>query len=91
MLVRKLLCVTFGGLPEAAELLSLSRSWELHCAADLSTAHGMLHDRPLQVGLLLLHQIDPDIYGEIDGFLKTHWGMQWVGVFPADSVRSPAS
>jgi DNA-binding NtrC family response regulator len=90
MLVRKLLCVTFGGLPEAAELLSLSRSWELHCAADLSTAHGMLHDRPLQVGLLLLHQIDPDIYGEIDGFLKTHWGMQWVGVFPADSVRSPA-
>lgn len=90
MIARKLLCVTLGSPPDGAELLSLSRSWELHCAADLKTAHRMLHARPLQVGLLLLHQIDADTYGEIDGFLKTHWFMQWVGVFPADSVQAAA-
>ena len=90
MILRKLLCLTVGCPAEKAELLRLSRSWELHCATDCKTAGKMLHDQPLQVGLLLVHQIDAKAYGEIDDFLKTHWFMQWIGVFPHGVVQSPA-
>lgn len=89
MVPRKLLCLTLGRPNEMSSPCNLPAAWELLCATDIKTACRILQEQKLPVGLLLLHQIDHAMYGEIENFLKMYWQMQWVGVFGAGSAQLP--
>ncbi|MDC8760937.1 sigma-54 dependent transcriptional regulator [Janthinobacterium fluminis] len=88
MLNKQLLCVSLGK-PAAPLVAGLAwDDWTVHAVASLKEASRVLREQSFLVGLLLgmAHGDAPD---EIDSFLRQHWAMQWIGVFPPHALQSP--
>jgi DNA-binding NtrC family response regulator len=89
MPTRKLLSVTLGKaslIPTPSIVLA---SWDVCEVNDLAAARKAYRNHPYPVGLVLLNNPNDSELLELDELLETHQSTQWVGVFPAESVRIP--
>jgi DNA-binding NtrC family response regulator len=87
MLQKRLLCIS----PDAVDTNGLAsdamRDWEIHWVRTLADAGRELRHKPYLVGLLM-HDRELQRPGELDGFLRRHSHMQWVGVFRPRDLES---
>jgi DNA-binding NtrC family response regulator len=78
---RRLLCVRIK-YSDSAWLEQLSADgWRVEIAGDLQAAHRLLQEHPYLVGLLAPGRIEHEGCIELDAFLQSHGGLEWVGAF----------
>lgn len=87
---RKILCLTLGNGPSAVEEHLRGQDWEVVSATDLGTARQILGSNHFLVCVLVLNQPAPDLIARIEACLKASKSSEWVGVFPPQSLESPA-
>ncbi len=73
-------CTELGALLPAAE-------WEVHVALSLSAASRLIGEQRFLVGFMLVVKPDALFCAEIDDFLRSHPGMEWVGGFEAPALE----
>ena len=78
---RRLLCVTmkYSDCAWVDELRA--DGWNVQVVTDLNTAHRQLQEHPYLAGLLVPGRIDHVGCVELDGFLRVHGSLEWVGTF----------
>ena len=86
MVKKNLLCVALGGSQALGAHAGAWQDWEVCVVASLKEASRVLRTQVFLVGLL---HVTHDAYGDVDSFLREHWAMQWVGVFPAQALLAP--
>jgi two-component system response regulator HydG len=87
---RKVLCVGFG-MSFAAEVEQLrAHGWNALPASNPEAARRILAHQPVQTGLLMLRDFPPARLGELEPYLNLSRQMEWVSVFNADALDSPA-
>ena len=87
---RRLLCVRMK-YSDGAWLEALgAEGWTVQIAPDLTAAHRQLQEYPYLAGLLLPGRIDHEACVELDGFLRSHGSLEWVGAFEPSVVAMPA-
>ncbi|MET0349496.1 MAG: sigma-54 dependent transcriptional regulator [Rhizobacter sp.] len=64
--------------------------WDVAIAADLKSAHRLLHQHRFLVGLLITHEFSDTALEDLHTFLQTHNGLEWVGVFDLHALARPA-
>lgn len=87
MALRKLLCVMLGNTA-AGQTIHLP-DWDIYTATDPKTANRLLRENRFLVGLMFLDNVDNDLCGELDQFLKTHSMLEWIGALSATSLGLP--
>ncbi|WP_342451159.1 sigma-54 dependent transcriptional regulator [Piscinibacter koreensis] len=86
---KKILCIGTSALTSPiAERLRAS-DWDVHRANDLRSAHRLIVEHGLRVGLLVMGDVDEPRCAELDTFLGAHAQLEWVGCFDADSLARP--
>jgi len=89
MLKKRLLCITPDGLDTDGLVDEAMRDWDIRCVRTLADAGRELRHNRYLVGLLM-HDRELQRPGELDGFLRRHADMQWVGVFRPRDLESGA-
>ncbi len=87
MVKKQLLCVALGTFSKVADQSYAREGWEVCTVWSLKEANRVLRSQAFLVGLLLATEHD-ETYEGVDSFLREHWAMQWVGVFPARALKS---
>ena len=88
MAERKLICVR-AKYSECAWMQDLgAEGWDVHMATDLTTAHRLQHEHSFLVGLLVPGKINAEACVELDGFLRAHHALEWVGAFEPGLVAT---
>ncbi len=87
MVKKQLLCVALGDASLFNEHAGALQEWEVCIVASLKEANRVLRARGFLVGLLHV-TLQHDAVDEVDRFLREHWAMQWIGVFPAQALKS---
>lgn len=64
--------------------------WEVDAVTELVAAELLMQQRPVLVGLIVATGLDARESSRIDKFLQLHGSMEWVGVFDAASIATPA-
>jgi len=87
---RKILCVVprHDDAPVCDHLREAG--WDVAIAADLKSAHRLLHQHRYLVGLLITHEFSDAALEDLHTFLQTHNGLEWVGVFDLHALSRPA-
>lgn len=87
---RRLLCVRMK-YSDCAWVEQLSAGgWNVQTVGDLTAAHRQLQEHPYLAGLLAPGKIDEAACIELDGFLRSHGSLEWVGAFEPEVVALPA-
>ena len=87
---RKLLCVRMR-YSDCAWVQDLYASgWDVRMAADLSAAHRLMQEHAFTVGLMVPGRINAEACAELDGFLRKHSSLEWVGAFDPELLATPA-
>lgn len=87
---RELLCIRVKYSDCAwVEQLAVA-GWNVRVVDGLIAAHRQLKERPYLAGLLVPGRIDGEDCCELDAFLRTHGGLEWVGAFETDVLKIPA-
>jgi len=89
MIARQLVCVRLRYVDCAWTNELAAAGWQLRPAPDLNAAHRLLKEEACQLGLIVAGQIDDATVTELDLFLRTHRGAEWVGVFDPAFVATP--
>lgn len=63
--------------------------WDVRVAPDLSAVHRLMQEHPFVVALMVPGKINEDACAEVDDFLRTHHGVEWIGVFEPALVETP--
>jgi len=87
---RRLLCVRMK-YSDCAWVERLgTEGWNVQTVGDLTAAHRQLQEHPYLVGVLMPGKIDHAGCIELDGFLRSHGALEWVGAFEPEVVAMPA-
>ena len=87
---RKILCVSLDKPAAVVEQLLQSASWETLAAPDLVTAKRLQARHEVQVGLVVATDFQPEQYGLVEQCVRLARSIEWVGVFDARALDSPA-
>ena len=66
-----------------------AEGWNVQTVNDLTNAHRQLQEHPYLVGLLVPGPLEHEGWIELDGFLRAHGGLEWVGAFEPAVVQLP--
>ena len=86
---RRVMCIDVSASPARSRQLG-ALGWEVDVVTDFIAAELSLQQRPVLVGLIVATGLDEGECSRIDGWLRQHGSMVWVGAFDAASIATPA-
>jgi DNA-binding NtrC family response regulator len=89
MVPKRVLCISPDDLGGVDALRAEMPNWQIRIVHSLNEARTELRQDAYLVGLLM-HVIGSRPHPEVERFLRQHSHVQWVGVFRAEAIASPA-